>query len=334
MHASICSIEYYLPESVLSSDGLAEAFPEWKVNELAAKTGIRNRHIATADQCPSDLGVAAAQKLFGSGICQPEEIDFLLFCTQSPDYVMPTTACLMQTRLGISKKSGALDFNLGCSGYVYGLGLAHGLIATGQASTLLLITAETLSKYISDSDRTCRVLFGDGAAATLVRATSTGATIGPFLYGTDGNGGNDVIVPGSGARKSLSHVNVGQEVQAALSDGVLFMNGSKVFTFALSVVPSSVRQLLNAAALTMEDIALFIFHQANQYLLLEIARILEIPRDKLQLSLADSANTGSSSIPIAMKDAYDQGKIQDGDNIVLVGFGVGYSWSATIVRWG
>src|SRR5690242_19857668 len=161
IQAAIKAIEYYLPENAVSTEQLAAEFPEWSVEKIEEKTGIRVRHTAGAGECASDLGCAAAQKLFDSGACAAADIDYILLCTQSPDYFLPTTACLMQERLGIPTHAGALDFNLGCSGFVYGLGLAQGLIATGQAGRVLLITAETYSKFIHPRDKSVRSLFGD-----------------------------------------------------------------------------------------------------------------------------------------------------------------------------
>src|ERR1700677_1922670 len=168
MKAVIRAIEYHLPEAVLQGQDLAREFPDWPVAKIESKTGISQRHIAAAGECSSDLGIAAAKKLFASGAAAAAEIDFLLFCTQSPDYFLPTTACLVQTALDIPTHAGALDFNLGCSGFVYGLSLAKGLIETGQAANVLLITAETYSKFIHPGDRSVRTIFGDAGAATLI----------------------------------------------------------------------------------------------------------------------------------------------------------------------
>jgi 3-oxoacyl-[acyl-carrier-protein] synthase-3 len=335
MHAFIRAIEYYLPEDTLSTDELSAMFPEWSVKAIDAKTGIRCRHIASSGECASDLGAAAAAQLFQSGVCRAKDIDFLLFCTQSPDYVLPTTACLLQDRLGIPRSAGAFDYNLGCSGFVYGLGLAEGLIASGQAETILLITADTYSKYIKQSDKSSRTIFGDGAAATLLSGKSDeGPAIGPFVYGTDGRGGNDLIIKNSGARKTVisnscdadrSEVNGGR--------GFLFMDGARVFQFAIDTVPETVKILLNKAGMAMDEIDLFIFHQANAYLLAEICRLLRIPREKYYISIDHCANTVSSTIPIALKNAELDGTLQNRQIVMLVGFGVGYSWSAAIVRW-
>src|SRR5436853_7492661 len=158
MDAVIKAIEYHLPEHVLTNQDLAAEYPDWSIDKIEEKTGISNRHIAGGKECSSDLGVAASQKLFASGVCRPSDIDFVLLCTQSPDYFLPTTACLAQHRLGIPTTAGALDFNLGCSEYIYGLGLAQGLISSGQASNLLQITAETYSKFIHPADKSARTL--------------------------------------------------------------------------------------------------------------------------------------------------------------------------------
>jgi 3-oxoacyl-[acyl-carrier-protein] synthase III len=152
MKAAILGISSHLPGDPVTNADLARNFPEWSIERIAQKTGIQQRHIASADECSSDLAREAARNLFASGLCAPSEIDYLLFCTQSPDYLLPTTACLLQQQLGIPKHAGALDFNLGCSGYVYGLGLAHGLIQSGQACRVLLLTAETYSKFLQAQD--------------------------------------------------------------------------------------------------------------------------------------------------------------------------------------
>ena len=202
MHAALRAIEYHLPEKTLSTAELSRQFPDWGVEKIDAKTGIACRHIAASEESASDLAVAAAQKLFSSGACGPQDIDFVLLCTQSPDYFLPTTACLVQDRLGIPTTAGALDFNLGCSGYIYGLGLSEGLIHSGQASSVLLLTAETYSKFIHPRDRSVRTIFGDGAAATLLSAVEVReALLGPFVYGSDGSGGPNLIVPAGGSRR-------------------------------------------------------------------------------------------------------------------------------------
>ena len=198
-YAVVGPIAIHLPERVETNDDLRALFPRWDLDLIYSKTGIQARHIAAPDECASDLAVAAAEKLFASYDIDRSTIDFLLLCTQTPDYPLPTTACLLQHRLGLPITVGALDFNLGCSGYVYGLSLADGLIRTGAAKRVLLITAETYSKYIHPEDRSLRTIFGDGAAATLIEAAET-PSLSAFAFGTDGSAGDALMVNTGGAR--------------------------------------------------------------------------------------------------------------------------------------
>lgn len=340
MGAYIKAIEYYLPDRVLTNEMLVGEFPDWTVEKIQEKTGIETRHIAADGECSSDLGVCAARKLFDSGACVAKDIDYVLFCTQSPDYFLPTTACLVQERLGISTATGAIDYNLGCSGYIYGLGLAKGLVETAQASSVLLITAETYSKYIHPGDKSVRTLFGDAAAATLVqRVEDSGpasVSLGPFVYGTDGKGENNLIVPTGGLRHprtdESSHVFPDESGNLRSKDN-LFMNGPEIFTFTLSHVPGLVGDLLRKSGKRLEDIDLFIFHQANKFMLEHLRRKIKIPEEKFYMSFKNYGNTVSSTIPIAFRDALNEGRIGPGSVVMLVGFGVGYSWGATLVHW-
>jgi 3-oxoacyl-[acyl-carrier-protein] synthase III len=344
MPAIIRAIEYYLPDHILANSQLEEDFPEWSAGKIAEKTGIFERRIAADHECSSDLGVAAAQKLFDSGVCQPSDIGYLLFCTQSPDYFLPTTACILQDRLGLNKGVGALDFNLGCSGFVYGLGIAKGLIETGQTDNVLLITAETYSKFIHNGDKSTRTLFGDAAAATLVQHVGVSETtacescmgIGPFVYGSDGSGANNLIVPTGGMRNRYPK-GEGEAVEDEFGNlrtiENLYMNGPEIFAFTLRVVPKSVKQLLSRAGITLDDIDLFVFHQANQYMLDHLCKKIKIPKEKFYIGLRDCGNTVSSTIPIGLKNALNDGILQPGQLVMLVGFGVGYSWGATLIRW-
>ena len=328
MPGTISAIEYCLPHSTFTSEDIARDFPEWNHAQIETKIGVHSRHIAARGECASDLAVDAAIKLFTINSWNPSDIDYILFCTQSADYVLPTTACLLQMRLGIPDSAGALDFNLGCSGFVYGLGLAEGLISTDQASAVLLLTGDTYSKYLREDDRTTRALFGDGAAAVLVtRNNSHECLLGPFVYGTDGSGANNLIVRDSGARRSTNNQN--PESQFAH----LYMNGPKIFDFVISVVPNSVRKLLFKAHLEIADVDLFVFHQANAFILEEIRKMLDIPQEKMQVSLSECANTVSSTIPIALKNAMQAGRLKRGDKVLIAGFGVGYSWASALLKW-
>jgi 3-oxoacyl-[acyl-carrier-protein] synthase-3 len=337
MHSVISAIDYYLPASRVTTNDLGLEFPEWPVQRIDAKTGIHERHIAADDECASDLAFQAASNLFRRGACSPDNIDYVLFCSQSPDYILPTTACLLQHRLGIRHDVGALDFNLGCSGFVYGLGLAEGLISSHQASCVLLLTAETYSKYWNPKDRSIRAIFGDGAAATVLCARPAREPfIGPFIYGTDGRGANDFIVPAGGAR--LRRTN---ETANERADGCgnircaeqLFMNGVRMIDFALDRVPHALDALLAKAQITHSQVGLYVFHQANAYLLEELRKVIGIPEEKFQVTLDHCGNTASSTIPIALTHAVQQGRVREGMLVVVVGFGVGYSWGATLIRW-
>jgi 3-oxoacyl-[acyl-carrier-protein] synthase-3 len=338
MKAAIRAIEYYLPASVVTTSQLAAEFPEWSVEKIDQKTGITCRHIAAPEECASDLAVAAAEKLFASGVARPSEVDYLLLCTQSPDYFLPTTACLLQDRLKIPTQAGALDFNLGCSGYVYGLGLAQGLIESGQARQLLLITSETYSKFIHSRDKSCRTIFGDAAAATLLTAVDEPAPrIGPFVYGTDGRGAENLIVPTGGLRRPRTPESAAPQVDSSgniRSQDNLFMEGTEIFNFTLRIVPATVDKLLALAGRLRDDIDLYVFHQANRYMLDHLRKRLRIPEEKFLVKMDHCGNTVSSTIPIVLKHAQEEGVLGPDRLVMLVGFGVGYSWGAALVRWG
>ena len=327
----IAAIEYHLPEHVLDNAALAAEFPDWTVDKIAHKTGIKERRLAGHDETASDLAFKAARKLFASGATSPTSIDYVILCTQSPDYLLPTTACLLQDRLGIPTHTGALDINLGCSGFVYGLSLAKGLIETGQARSVLLLTAETYSKYMHPRDRSVRALFGDAAAATLVKATEAPTCLGPFVFGTDGSGGKNLIVETGGMRNPGL---VGSEGSAKPGPDWLWMNGPEIFAFTLRVVPEVLDRLLSAANLNRDDVDQYVMHQANAYMLSHLRKKIGVPEKRFVLALESCGNTVSSTIPIALKDAVADGRIEPGHLLALVGFGVGYSWGAGLVHWG
>lgn len=319
------AVEYHLPARVVTNADFAREFPEWSAEKIAEKTGIEQRHLAAAHELSSDLAVAAAEKLFARGVVKRAEIDFVLFCTQTPDFALPTTACLLQHRLRFPVTAGALDFNLGCSGYIYGLSLAKGLIETGQARRVLFLTAETYSKLVAPQDKSVRTIFGDGAAATLVVADdSAEEAVGPFVFGTDGAGGPNLVCHQGGWR--------GEAAEAA-GRPALWMNGPEIFNFTLKVVPDVVSRLLARAGMRQEDVDLFVFHQANRYMLDHLRKKLGVPADKFVVAMAHCGNTVSSTIPIALREAEKAGQLKPGARVMLVGFGVGYSWGATLITW-
>jgi 3-oxoacyl-[acyl-carrier-protein] synthase III len=322
-HSAIGPIAVHLPETVETIDELAAQFPRWDIKQIREKTGVQARHIARPDQCASDLGVAAAEKLFAEHQIDRRSIDFLLFCTQTPDYILPTTSCLMQERLGLSTSTGALDFNLGCSGYVYGLALADGLIQSSVARRVLLITAETYSKYIDPTDRSLRTIFGDGAAATLVTASET-PSLGNFVFGTDGRGGNNLMVVGGGARPE------GQGIQPSKRrrwPSALFMDGPELVKFSLEVIPPLIGQLLEKARWTRDDVDIYLMHQATTFIIKHLRDRINLSEEKTPEALELCGNTVSSTIPILINDLRGNGRLKPGKQTLLLGFGVGLSWA-------
>ncbi len=336
MYASLAAVEFHLPKVVVGNEEIALLSPNWNPQKILDKTGIAERHVADINELSSDLAFHAAEKLFANGTCTREEIDFVLFCTQSPDYLLPTTACLLQDRLKLRTGIGALDFNLGCSGYIYGLGLAQGLIETGQAKNVLFLTGDTYTKFLRQDDIGVRSLFGDAGSATLIRGVeSDRPLIGPYCYGTDGQGAANLMLK----RHSLRHSNTSSE---PLSEGAevsgdtdqyLFMNGPEIFSFAIDAVPKAVNELLNRSQLQLADIDLFVFHQANEFMLNRLQAKLQIPADRFVIAMKGFGNTVSSTIPIALNVVSAEGRLKPGMRIMLVGFGVGYSWGATLVRY-
>jgi|WP_315252790.1 3-oxoacyl-[acyl-carrier-protein] synthase-3 len=330
MKANIKAISYYLPASVLSNDLINQEFPEWDIEKISSKTGINDRHISAKDEFSSDMAVKAAEKLFEEHNIDRSEVDFLLFCTQSPDYFLPTTACIIQERLGLEITTGALDFNLGCSGFVYGLSLAKGLISGQMAKNILLITSETYSKFIHPRDKSNKTIFGDAAAATLISVEEGFCSIGNFVFGTDGKGAENLIVKQGGMRFPVSNKNqdVIDEFGNVRNDRNLFMNGTEIFNFTGEFVPKLIQSILEKSNLAKEDIDLFVFHQANKYMLNHLRKKIKISEEKFFIAMENCGNTVSSTIPIALYEAQKQGRVDSCKNILLAGFGVGYSWAA------
>ena len=329
MKVNIKAISYYLPKSELTNEDISVDFPEWDVNKISSKTGINSRHISAKDEFASDLAIKAANKLFEENSIDKGSIDFLLYCTQSPDYFLPTTACILQDKIGVDRNIGALDFNLGCSGYVYGLSLAKGLIVGGMAKNVLLITSETYSKYIHPRDKSNKTIFGDAAASTLVSSEDGICSIGDFVFGTDGRGAPNLIVANGGLRnlrkRGIDKIDEYGNIKNADN---LHMAGTEIFNFTSESVPLLTKSILAKIKLSIEDIDLFIFHQANEYMLNHLRKKIGIPEDKFFIYIENCGNTVSSTIPIALYEAIKQGKLETMRNCIIEGFGVGYSWAA------
>lgn len=330
MEAYIKAISYYLPEKVVTNEQLVEEFPEWSVDKIAKKVGINERHIAADDETAGDMAYKAAEKLIQENGIKRDSIDFVLLCTQSPDYFLPSTSCLIQSRLGLPTRCGAFDFNLGCSGYEYGLAVAKGLIVSGIAKNVLLLTAETYNKHIHPKDKGNRTIFGDGASASLISSEGF-AKIGEFVLGSDGSG-YDRLIHKTGAMRHYQPLNDFHEDEngTPLSSDHLYMDGKAIFDFTSDIVPPMIEETLAKHQLTMEDVDLFVFHQANRYMINYLRKLMEIDKDKFYVFMETVGNTVSSTIPIALCEANKEGKLHG--NVVLAGFGVGLSYGATLLK--
>ena len=330
MEAYIKAISYYLPKKVVTNEQLVEEFPEWSVEKIAKKVGINERHIAGKDETAGDMAFKAAEKLIAENGIDKSIIDFVLLCTQSPDYFLPSTSCIIQSKLELSTKCGAFDFNLGCSGYEYGLAVAKGLIIGGIAKNILLLTAETYNKHIHPKDKGNRTIFGDGASASLI-STDGFAKIGEFVLGSDGSG-YDRLIHKTGAMRQYQALNDLHEDENGniLSSDHLFMDGKAIFDFTSDIVPPMIEETLAKHQLTMYYVDLFVFHQANKYMINYLRKLMNIDKEKFYVFMENVGNTVSSTIPIALCEAQKEGKLHG--NIVLAGFGVGLSWGATLLR--
>ena len=330
--AFIKAINYYLPEKVVTNEELLKEFPEWSVDQVAAKVGIDSRHVADENETAGDLAEKAARKLFEEHNIDPKSIDFLLLCTQSSDHFLPSTACILQDRLGIPTTAGAFDYNLGCSGCVYGMAVAKGLIAGGIAKNVLLLTAETYNKYLHPSDKSNRSIFGDAAAACLI-STEGIAEIGEMSLGTDGSGAKHLIVETGAARhKAATGKQTTDDDGHIRRDDYLYMDGSAIFNFTLDAVPAMMKDILAKNEMVKENIDYYVFHQANKFMLNTIRKVCVLPKDKFYVNLNETGNTVSSTVMIGLKQCLDAGTITPGMKVMVAGFGVGLSWGGTILR--
>lgn len=337
MAAHILGIRGHLPEKVETNEDLAREHPAWDLPRIAAKTGILARHVAAANETACDLGYAAAKKLLQAELVPAAEIDYLIFSTQTPDHLLPSNACVLQHRLKLPTHLGAIDISPGCAGYVVGLQLAKGLIHSGAARNVLLVTAETYSKLMHPRDRAVRSLFGDGASATLIAAAADETLgLGEFVVGTDGGGAVSLIVPSGGFRLPRSAATAIEQVDAqgcVRSQDHLFMDGQAIFAFTLNTVPRAIASLLAKSGLTRDALDWYVFHQANKFMLENLARSSQLAHEKMVYHLAEVGNTVSSSIPLAIEAYVAAGRIQAGHKLLLVGFGVGFTWAACVLTW-
>jgi 3-oxoacyl-[acyl-carrier-protein] synthase-3 len=328
MGARITKIESFFPEKILTNEALSERFSEWTPEMIEKRIGVIQRHIVDDDETALDLAVKAGQKILEN--YDKDSIDFLILCTEIPDYFLPSTACILQDKLNLPTRVGAFEMSLGCSGYVYGLGIAKGLIESRISRKTLFITSGVMSKMINPLDRGNLSVFGDAATATIIEH-SENEHIMDFVFGTDGSGAPNLIIPNGGLRNRydkdavLVHDN-----DSARTANDLYMNGAEVFTFTIQQVPNLIYKTLEKNQLRLDDIDYFIFHQANQYILEYLRKKLKISEDKFFIDMLYTGNTLSSTVPIALQKSGN--RLKEGDLVLLAGFGVGYSWGATIIR--
>jgi 3-oxoacyl-[acyl-carrier-protein] synthase-3 len=324
-YAHIIGWGKYAPENLLTNNDLShmvDTSDEW----IRTRTGIRTRHIVGEGETTATMSVRAAQAALEVANVTPDQIDLVIVATASPDYPTPATACLVQDALGATR-AGAFDLAAGCSGFVYGVSVASGLIKAGMYDTVLIIGAETISRAIDWSDRGTCVLFGDGAGAVVLQASESSGGVLSSVLGADGSGAELLYVPAGGCRQPTSADTVAQGLH------FLRMDGRPVFRFAVNIMPRASRQVCERAGLSLDDIELFIPHQANDRILQASARALKIPAERMFTNLERYGNTSAASVPLALCDAIEAGLVKRGDHLILVGFGAGLTWAAAAVQW-
>jgi 3-oxoacyl-[acyl-carrier-protein] synthase III len=328
MGLSIDEIQIHLPDQTLSNEMLATEF-NVSTAEILKKTGIETRYLSAKDETASDLAFKAGKKILDAQPQLKEQIDFLIFCSDCFDYIAPATSCILQDRLGLSKKTACIDLPYGCSGFVYGLGMANGFLHSGMAKKILFLTCDTSTKTLHPTNLEQRSLFSDGAAAILISKNDK-SPINQFIFGTDGSGAHDLYIEGSAFRKPVSDQF---KRDVCVPYGEMVMDGTNIFSFALKTVPALVNDTLKKSELNFDDIDLFIFHQANGFILETLRRKMNIPKEKFYTNIKDYGNTVVSTIPIALYTAEKEKVLKKGMKVLVAGFGVGNSWAATVLNY-
>lgn len=335
MNTEITNISYYLPPNSLSNQDLSSLFEDKSEDEILQLFGVKKRSIRNPGQIGSDLAFEAAEKLFqeNKSIIKTS-IDFLIFCTEGLDYKAPTSSSVLHYRLGLSENCGCIDLPMGCSGFVYGLSIADAMIQSGNATNVLFLVADIPSSVIHSTDFEMRCIFGDAGVAILI-SSCTEKKIGKFIFGNDGSGAKNLIVERGTTRSPIDQewLELYKDEPEHLSHGRMQMNGLEIARFSLQRVPSLLENTLKKNNITFEDVDLFIFHQASKFILNALQRKCKIPLEKFYTYYEEIGNTVSCSIPIALKHAELDGKLKKGNKVMLLGFGVGYSWGGTIITW-
>ena len=323
--AGIIGVGMYAPEKVLTNTelaGMLNTTAEW----IETMSGIRQRHIAAPSQATSDLGVVAAKRALARAGVSPDEVDLIIVSTSTPDMQFPSTACIIQERLGI-KNIPAFDLTAVCSGFVYALTVGAQFIANEFFRTVLVIGAEAVSRVIDWSDKDTCMLIGDGAGAVVLRQVPSGYGVLSAKLGADGSGANFMMVPAGGSRAPATVELIEKKMNK------IHMNGTEVFKFAMKMLPEVTEKALELANLHTEDLKLIIPHQANRRIIEAAARRMDLPMEKFMVNVERYGNTSSATIPIALHEALETGRIESGDLIALTGFGGGLAWGSLIMRW-
>jgi 3-oxoacyl-[acyl-carrier-protein] synthase-3 len=322
------------PARCVTNAELQAQFPDWDFNRIEKRTGVKQRYVASQDETALDFAVQACAKLDAAGCLRPSEIDAAIFCTQSPDYIMPPNACLLHGRLGLKPEALAFDITLACSGYIYGLQLASSLLRSGAATRVLLATADTYTRYIHPGDRSTRCLFGDGGAVSILSKSPGGHTVRDICCGTDGKHYCKFIIPAGGMRRPQTAETARERVDDSgniRTEQHIHMDGMGVLSFFNATVPDAVSATLARNNLSIAEVDLFVFHQASQLALDSLRTALRIPREKMIYDLAETGNLVSASIPVALSRALAAGTARRGQKVLLCGFGVGLSWGTALV---
>jgi len=324
-YAQIVGWGKYVPADVLTNDALAlkvDTSDEW----IRTRTGIRERHTASARESSATMAIRAAEQALDVANVDPAKIDMVIVATATPDYLFPATACLVQDALG-AHKAGAFDLSAGCSGFVYGLAMAADGIAAGSYDTAMVIGSETLSRIVDWADRSTCVLFGDGAGAVVLAASESPCGVLATVLGADGSGADLLILPNSGFKDPVT-----PEARSAQMPYIR-MNGNEVYRFATRAMGAVAQEALKKAGMGLEQVDLLIPHQANLRIIQSAARHLKLPDEKVFVNLDRYGNTSAASVPIALCEAVETGRLQPGNTVVLAAFGAGLTWGAAVVRW-
>lgn len=336
MRAVIRDIAAALPEQVVTNASLQAEHPEWNFVMLAEKAGVKQRHVAAADETALDLGERACRTLLDRNPMLTHLVDIVISCTQTPDHVLPPNSCLLHQRLGLPERVAAFDLSHACSGFIYALSQAQAYIAAGMARHVLIVNADTYSKLIHSADRSARALFGDGAAATWVEASQAPRGVVDVVCRTAGSLSDKFIVPAGGFRRPKSEATREEIVDDSGNVRTaehIHMSGRDILAFVNRKLPQHIDEVLCRNQLQRDDIDLYVFHQASAMVLDSLTRLLRLPPDKVFRNLDQIGNTVSASIPLALAEARAAGRLQSPSTVLLCGFGVGFSWGTAVTRW-